>query len=192
MTGRLPGTQPELLDTVIEQVRQWLPEVLPWLDMAHGRAERIVKYDTSGRRVYSPAAYTGKGNEYVLLTPDSSGGNFCFFWIADPQQADWGDRSQVGVSARYSLIFWWDYRRIYQSCGIRDREAVKRQILDALRSVTLRRGRLTVTRLYELAENIYQGFTLDEVDNQFLMHPYGGLRVDGEIYAVENCLMWNH
>lgn len=189
LTGRLPGSQPELLDAVIGQVRIWLAGTLPWLDAAHGRAERIVKCDNGGRRVYLPVEYSGQWNDYALLTPDSGEGNFCFFWVADPQAVDLSDRLQTGIKARYSLIFWWDYRRIFEACGIRDREAVKRQVLDALGSMVLRQGRITAEKLYELAENIYQGFTLDEIDNQFLMHPYGGLRVEGEISATGNCIL---
>ena len=189
LTGRLLGSQPELLDTVIEQMRIWLSGALPWLDAAHGRAERIVKFDNTGRRVYLPVEYTGEGNDYVPLTPDSGEGNFCFFWVGDPQAVDLSDRLQAAIKARCSLIFWWDYRRIFEACGIRDREAVKRQVLDALGSMVLRNGRFAAEKLYELAENIYQGFTLDEIDNQFLMHPYGGLRVEGEISATGNCIL---
>lgn len=178
---------PELAGIVIEQTRKALAENIGWLDKAFGRAERLVKYDASGRRVYTPAAHLS-GNEYAYLTPDSRIGNFCFFWLNDPQAVDWVQNQQVGVEATFSIIFWWDYRRIYNDCGTRDIDNVKKQVLDLLNGgFLLRRGRIKINRIYELAENIYQGFTLDEVDNQFLMHPYGGMRLEGTLSVKESC-----
>ena len=181
-------TRPELLGIVIEEIRQALQGGIPWLDNAFGRAERLVRHDPSGRRVYSPAVHKGDGNEYRYLTPDGGDGNFCFFWIADPQQVEWVPRQSVGLSAPFSLIFWWDYRRIYGDASTRDPEPLKKQVLDLLNGgFWLRSGSVKVGRIYELAENIYQGFTLDEVDNQFLMHPYGGMRLEGTLFVKETC-----
>ena len=62
----------------------------------------------------------------------------------------------------------------------RDTESVKAEILHVLNGgFRLRSGSIDVTKIYELAENIYRGFTLDEVDNQFLMHPLCGLPLRG-------------
>lgn len=178
MTGDI-GTM-EFADAVFERARQHLLSSLPWLDEAFGRAERVAKEGYGGRRVYLPAIFARKWNDYTLLTPDSGLGNFCFFVAHDPLEVEWGDRLQVPVSGRYSLVLWWDYRRIATG---HQRGAVERQVLDALASLVLPGGRLGVSKVYALAENIYQGFTLDEVDNQFLMHPYGGMRVEG-VYSV--------
>ena len=43
------------------------------------------------------------------------------------------------------------------------------------------------TAIYELAENVYRGFTLDEIDNQFLMHPFGGFRFEGVLSVNQPC-----
>ena len=50
-------------------------------------------------------------------------------------------------------------------------------------------GRIEINRIYELAENIYRGFSLDEVDNQFLMAPYGGFRFEGIMEVTETCII---
>ena len=46
-------------------------------------------------------------------------------------------------------------------------------------------GSLSINRIYHLAENIYREFTLSEIDNQFLMHPYAGFRLEGELVSQE-------
>ena len=45
-----------------------------------------------------------------------------------------------------------------------------------------------MSRVYHKAENVFDGFTIDEIDNQFLMSPYFGMRVTGEIYVDTDCL----
>jgi hypothetical protein len=52
----------------------------------------------------------------------------------------------------------------------------------------LKDGTIVINRIYELAENVYRGFTLDEIDNQFLMHPFAGFRFAGELGIDETCL----
>ena len=69
----------------------------------------------------------------------------------------------------------------------RNREQVKADILGVLNGMALKHGGFTINRVYELAENIYRGFSLDEVDNQFLMQPYGGIRFEGEIWVTKTC-----
>ena len=67
---------PEMADAIVAEVQQGLKENIPWLDVAFGRAERIVK-QIEGRTLYLPAIYTGDGlnpNEYIELSPDSKSG----------------------------------------------------------------------------------------------------------------------
>lgn len=178
---------PELLDRVIGNMQNGLIENLPWLNKAFGRAERLVKYNANRNRYYSPNVYVGNNN-YMEVTPDANIGNFCFFWVDDPQYIDWEPGVDIGINSNFSIIFWFDYRKIYNTTAIRNKEALKRQILDVLNGgFLLRHGRYKINKIYELAENIYRGFSLDEIDNQFLMHPYGGFRFEGELSIGELC-----
>ena len=87
-----------------------------------------------------------------------------------------------------TIIFWFDYRKIFNEASNRNKEALKRQILDVLNGgFWLRHGGYKINKVYELAENIYRGFSLDEIDNQFLMHPFGGFRFEGELSIGETC-----
>jgi hypothetical protein len=70
---------------------------------------------------------------------------------------------------------------------IRDTEAVKEAILKAVRRSWIKKGSVTLERIYERAENVFNGFSLDEVDNQFLMAPFWGMRVTGEMVVDEDC-----
>jgi hypothetical protein len=180
---------PELLDIIIGNIQQGLAENIGWLDKAFGRAERLVKNDPDGRTYYLPAVYID-GNEYEYVTPDSNIGNFCFFWVSDPQEVDWEANISVGIKCPFSLIFWFDMRTVFNSADIRDKEQVKKQILDVLNGgFWLKKGSFRINRIYELAENIYRGFSLAEIDNQYLMQPYCGFRFEGELSITENCII---
>lgn len=190
MTGmtRIPKQDnAELLDMAVGEMQDGLAACLPWLDWAFGRAERLVRRDAGMRRVYTPNVYAG-GDDYRCVLPDARIGNFCFFWVPDPQAVYLEAGVPAALRVTLSVVFWFDHRTVAGAAGVRNREAVKRQALDALNGgFVMRHGRFTAGRLYELAENIYEGFSIDEVDNQFLMHPYGGFRVEGELRVEGSC-----
>lgn len=178
----------ELLDEIIGKLQIGLVKKISWLDHAFGRAERLVRTNPNGRKFYTPNVYAG-GNEYKELSPDSTVGNFCFFWVDDPQGVTWNLNQSVGISTGFSIIFWFDYRRIFGNNEVRNKEALKREILNVLNNgILLKSGRVEITKIWELAENIYNGFSLDEIDNQFLMHPFGGFRFEGKLSIGTQCL----
>lgn len=48
--------------------------------------------------------------------------------------------------------------------------------------------RIELAKIYEQAENIFKGYSLREIDTQYLMQPYGGIRIDGFLMYREECL----
>lgn len=181
---------PEMADAIVAEVQRGLKENIPWLDVAFGRAERIVK-QIEGRTLYLPAIYTGDGlnpNEYIELSPDSQIGNFSFFWMLDPQRLSWMPKIPGVVKAPFALIFWFDLRRVYKVKDNRNIMSLEAEVLRVLNGkFKITSGSLSINRIYHLAENIYREFTLTEIDNQFLMHPYAGFRFEGELVYEEPC-----
>lgn len=181
---------PEMADAVIANIQKGLEENLPWLDVAFGRAERIVK-QIDGRTLYLPAIYTGDGlnpNEYIELSPDSQIGNFSFFWMLDPQRLTWMPNIPGTIRAPFALIFWFDLRKVYHTKDNRNIMSLEAEALRILNGgFKMPVGSLRIDRIYHLAENIYREFTLTAVDNQFLMHPYAGFRFEGELIYEEPC-----
>lgn len=183
-----------MLDRVLGEIQRGLTGGLDWLDAAFGRCQRIVK-TIDGKRYITPNVYCGglegKGkNDYIEVSPDSHIGNFSFFVIHDPQIVDTFAGQPAEIKAPFSLIFWFDLRTIFGSDTNRNTELIKAQIMKILNGRTawhLQGGRIIINKTYEQAQNIYSGFTLDENDNQFLMHPFGGLRFDGIIEYTEYC-----
>ena len=174
-----------MFDKAFAYIQNGLADNLAWLDHIFGKAERLVK-NVNGKRVYSPNLYIGN-NEYELITPDTRGiGNYSFFMLEEPQVLDYERGSRVRAVAPFSLIVWCDMRTINDD--ERDTEAVKQSILKVLAEhIWMRDGSFHVAKIYERAENVFKEFTLDEIDNQFLMHPYMGWRFTGEISIDTDC-----
>lgn len=185
---------PVMLDRVIGEIQTALADRLPWLDAAFGRSQRLSK-KINGKTVITPNVYCGNWNghgpnDYIEVSPDSKIGNFAFFEIEDPQTIDAGPWARQ-IKAPFGLIVWFDLTRVYNQPDNRNTELIKAEILRILSGRTgwaLSQGRITINRIYERAENIYRGYTLSEIDNQFLMHPYAGFRFDGVLDFNELCI----
>lgn len=186
-------TNAVMLDKVLGDIQEGLVNNLNWLDVAFGRAQRLTK-KVKNKTIITPNVYCGGWNghginDYIEVSPDSKIGNFSFFVINDPQEISpsvW-DRH---YTTPFSLIFWFDLRKVWNSATNRDTEHIKADIIKVIngrKGWTLKEGRVEINRCYEQAENIYRGFTLSEIDNQFLMHPFSGFRFDGIIEYDELC-----
>ena len=178
--------RPQLFDRCIVSLQDGLAKELPWLDHVFGRVERLVK-ENGGVRRYTPNIYVG-GDEYLLLLPDQGLGNFCYFVMDEPEAVQWnvGERSRLQTS--FSLVVWVDMRTIDGDGDTRNTEAVKAEVLRALNGgIWVRMGSISVESIYSRAENVFAGFTLDEVDNQFLMSPFAGWRFEGTMTVNDEC-----
>lgn len=175
---------PQLFDKVIAEMQQGIADSVPWLDHVFGRAERLVKM-VNGRKYYTPNVYVG-GTEYMPVAPDSGIGNFAFFVTDDPTEiVDFSMHVRNKLKTPFGLIVWMDMRTVGDD---RNTMSVKAELLHALNGrFLIRSGRWEISEIYERAENIYSGFSLDEINNQFLMHPYAGFRFDGTLYTQEEC-----
>lgn len=183
---KIPVIQnPELIDRVIADIQKGLASNLGWLDYSFGKAQRLIK-EINGKKVYTPNVYAG-GNEYLEVSPDANIGNFSFFQLDDPQYLDWQPNIRGALKTNFSIIFWFDLRTI-PGAENRNTEKVKAEVLKVLNGgFWLKSGRLSVNRIFEQAENIYKGYSLEEIDNQFLMHPFAGFRLYGELFINESC-----
>lgn len=183
-----------MLDRVIGDIQQGLVDNISWLNAAFGRSQRLTKM-MNGKKIVTPNVYCGGWNghgenDYIETSPDSKIGNFAFFEIEDPQTIDAGPWARQ-IKAPFGLIVWFDLTRVYNAATNRNTEKLKAQILHVLNGRAgwhLSGGRIIINRIYERPENIYRGYTLSEIDNQFLMHPYAGFRFDGILEYDELCI----
>lgn len=183
-----------MVDKAIAEIQEGLADTFDWLDAVFGRAQRITRV-INGKRVIVPACYCGGWNghgenDYIEVGPDSKIGNFVFFEVDDPETIDAGAWGRT-ITAPFSLIFWGNMDILNGEKGLRNGYFAKAYFLKFLEGRYgwhLSHGSIVTTRMWEKAENIYKGYTLDEVDAQYLMQPYYGVRIDGILKVDEVCL----
>lgn len=186
---RIPiKSNPKLFDKAFSYIQEALGVNIPWLDHIFGKAERLVK-DINGKRYYTPNVFVG-GKEYEDIEPDTRYlGNYSFFTLDEPQELSHEVGENTHLKAPFSLIVWCDLRKVGMDAE-RNTEAVKQELLQCLHgSVWMRHGHFKLTKVWEKAENIFKGFTLDEIDSQFLMQPYCGWRFEGIIEISTECAL---
>ena len=178
---------PVMIDRVLACIQDSLINNIGWLDYAFGRAQKLAT-QREQRTYYYPGVYVGK-NEYLNVLPGQGLGNRTFFMIDDPHTVDFNTRRYNTIKSPFSIVLWYDLTTIFKGTKERNTEEIKRQLLRVLTESVLPSGsRIEITRIYEQAENIFKGYSLKEIDTQFLMQPFAGLRIEGTLIYREECI----
>ena len=195
-------SNPVLLDKVLQGMQTTLLVKLPWLNCAFGRAYKLVEHRPDGNKLIYPAMYNGNG-EYVSLLPNDNFGNFSWFDIYDPQKITEVVQSLPQYTFSGAIIFWYDLSSIYEDETVMHTEEVKDEIMRVLTTPGLitTTGKLVINDIYERFENIYKGYSIEkiynnyiykgegiqDIDKQFFMYPYAGIRIEFTLTTRELC-----
>lgn len=193
---------PVLLDKVIQDMQTTFLVKLPWLNYAFGKAYKLVEHRPDGNKFIYPAAYNGNG-EYISLLPNDNFGNFSWFDIYDPQNITEVVQSLPQYTFSGAVVFWYDLSSIYTDANFLYTEEIKDEVIRLLTTPGLitTTGKLVINNIYERFENIYRGYSIEkiynnysykgegiqDIDKQFFMYPYSGLRVEFTLTTRELC-----
>ena len=193
---------PVLLDKILQDMQKSLMNRLKWLNCAFGRAYKLVEHRPDGNKFIYPAMYNGSG-EYVSLLPNDNFGNFSWFDIYDPQKITEVVQSLPQYTFSGAVIFWYDLSSIYEDETVMHTEEVKDEIMRVLTTPGLitTTGKLVINDIYERFENIYKGYSIEkiynnytykgegiqDIDKQFFMYPYAGIRIEFTLTTRELC-----
>lgn len=169
-------------------------ESVEWLDTTYGVAEILTSSEgksstrirgiTKGRY---PGIFIGtkNGTGYINVLPDSKLGNYSYIIMeSDTEEHESGMRLFVG-----GIVVWWDYRKVYGNSTHKERNRFNiRDILkNALTSKVFKHITVRVGNIDYDPNKIYAKFDKDVIENQFLMRPYGGLRINFEMSYIKKC-----
>lgn len=193
---------PVLLDKILQDMQKSLMNRLKWLNCAFGRAYKLVEHRPDGNKFIYPAMYNGNG-EYVSLLPNDNFGNFSWFDIYDPQKITQVVQSLPQYTFSGAIIFWYDLSSIYEDETVMHTEEIKDEIIRVLTTPGLitTTGRLVINEICERFENIYKGYSIEkiynsytykgegiqDIDKQFFMYPYAGIRIEFTLTTRELC-----
>lgn len=174
----------KLFDKLFDTINKQLSQEFKWLE-TFGKAQTLTS--TSGRGpVRFPAMY-GSNNNYISLAPEGRRGNISFCILTDPQKVDMSRGRRSKIEGKFSIVFWLDLRTV-PGVNRRDTELVKSDLLDFFSDKLLvRNGSVNLVKIWEGAKNIYAEYNLNEIKDQYLMHPYAGLRFDFEAIINQEC-----
>lgn len=193
---------PVLLDKILQDMQSGLMSKLKWLNYAFGRAYRLVEHRPDGNKFVYPAAYNGDG-EYISLLPNDNFGNFCWFDIYDPQRITQVVQSLPQYTFSGAIVFWYNLDTIFSSAETLNTEEVKDEIIRLLTTpgIIKTTGKLEINSIYERFENIYKGYSIEKIynnytyqgediqniDKQFFMYPFAGIRIEFTLTTRELC-----
>ena len=179
---------PKGLDLFVTELNTQLATI-SWMDAPLGVGEK--KQQTiDGKSAYVPLLYiAGKNNKgYISLFPDKRLGNFSWINIEDKEYL-----GRTGSTAfweyRLGIVFWFDWRKVYTASTQEGYtiENIKNDVFSTIMTSLYSKGQVKFVDFKEDADEIYSGYSHREVDQDFLMRPYGGLKAIIRVRNLENC-----
>lgn len=165
------------------------PGLYSFLDKCYGKAERRQQREGT-RNVFYPSFAVD--TEYENLFPDRViGNNYIWFDVLDPiQPIEPFRRYQTNkYEAQVGLIFWFNYKYMFPETNkSRTVENVKAIFNNFFTFARLRVAKIELQSIEERIENVFRGYTHNELDTQYLMRPYGAIRVNFRLIWDESCL----
>lgn len=190
---------PMNLDAYIGEMQRKFYSELNWIQWVFGRAWKMYqKRDGMGSsegigRGYAYPGAIGPKGEYYNLFPNDEYSAYCFFSARDSAEPatsfDAGSGSyEPGQFNEWrqpvDLIFWYDQDAMKNYFGNTDyplTETLLAHVRKVLRYISF----YSITGVYYNPENIFDGYSLDYVNEQYIAYPYGGFRIAGQIQFLE-------
>lgn len=175
----------KLQDSAVAGINAKLSERLEWLTTAYG----IIVKKPNEKGLYPAIETSVKDSaEYLSMLPDSHLGNYSYWDVMDGASMEKkGDF--IWLKFQAGLVFWGDLRNVYgtNDWKLRNTLNVLSDVADAIRMENFGTSRIKTLKQWTESTNIYKGYYIKEVNNQHLMRPYFGFRIECEIINTQPC-----
>lgn len=178
---------PKHANRVVAEIQTILIDNLAWLNYAFGISEKLIT-KKNNRRFFYPAIHIGRG-EYISLFPNDQLGNYSFFILDSPQEVDYIKNQRNFINSNFSIVFWFNLEKVYIDSTIRNLEEIKADILNVLTGKNfLTEGSMQIGEIYFGLDNVFREYSNDlDLDSQFMMFPFAGIRIKGNLRFLEKC-----
>lgn len=188
-------TNPVGIDRPIQELQNTIA-ALGWIEKSFARAYTSYRHDIpTNKLIIYPEVWqgrTGSGNhdaDMLNVMPNDNLKSQSFIKVDDPTstvERVSNGKSRMGVTIQ--IIIWFDIRQIDKTVPYRFTEVLKAQAQAAIANCQLtKESSVSILRIYEEADNVFRGYTIDKVKNQELVHPFGGFRFECSLLYVEDC-----
>lgn len=188
---------PVNVDRPIQELQTALGS-LTWLQKVYGRAFQSYKNDVKGKIVVYPEAWQGvegtKTRDLINVMPNDNLNSQVFFVLDDPTNVVGFTKDNYNqMKATLQIVFWFNLKWIDPSIPYRYTEILKAQAQRAITECIFSPfASISILRIWEGADNVFRGFTIDKVKQQELVHPFGGFRFECELNYQEDCAIGSY
>ena len=163
------------IDAIIQDIQIALNS-LGWLKYSFGRAWFFNEVGSSGKIIKKPKCYIGQGEYYNVLPNDNIISQSFFIVKQAEKYIDYDNLLQGNKKSRdLSIIFWMKLTKLN---SIKD-SIFTEELKNDVEFILMMNENITIQNFFdEKADDIFAGFTIDDIDTQYLMHPYAGMRFD--------------
>lgn len=187
-----PIANPSGLDAQIQPLQLELGQSLSWVSNSFGRAYKGIRKmsNMSGRSEYYPEVENINATDkdrYIAMLPNSRFGNFSFFYPKDPLEHTevlLPSKPNNFLKQKVDWIFWGNLDTIAPNRDHRLTEKLKEDVRLVIRNHT----NFIISKEYGEAEEVFKGFDIKEVDNQYFKNPYFGFKFELDLTYRVNCL----
>lgn len=195
-------TAPFGIDMVVKGLQAKFSE-LPWLEKSFARAVTMstLREDVSRRGVefdldyIYPGMFVADGQDYFDMLLNDNVSAYSFFMARDPEETQNYHRgSRVELKRTLSAIFWMNLQLVDNTRKDDFLEELKEEVIDKISNAVYQdnagNGTVTSVDIIDINDeprNVFDGFTLDNTETQFLYYPFRGLRFDLDCVFIVNC-----
>lgn len=173
---------PILDQKAVQDLQVLLDNEIPWLDVIYPIARvGITKIEGGGTFNY-PQVYSGSGAEYLDIRPDDSLSAYSFFEVNESFPVD-ADEDLTNYNL--SLIVWFNLPKLNGSKGYDYSRELAGDILRVFNE-SLYSGKISGITLDFNPEDIFDKYSLQQEDTQFLMYPYGAFKINFNYEQLED------
>ena len=168
-------------------------EDLTWLDKSFGLADRIVEMREDKPYVF-PAIFESPVHDPISMMPCDLWGTFCFWVRSGDATFEYNDNFNKDplIKHQVSCIFYGDINKIETSTSYPETKSKLIEDIFHFFNTVQFSGVLLAKRFVEDdITKVYEGFTLDQLDNKFKMYPKWSCRMDFELTLRDPCYTTN-
>jgi hypothetical protein len=178
-------SDPQLMDVATNELEEII-EGIKWIETCFGKAQEIVE---NGKRI--PVAYVksygSDDTEYFRLFPDERANCFAFLWFPGSEDIVFNARQIREINADFELVISFNYEKIYgSSWHEKTIENVKYDFFEYMEGQKTTKSRIEWEETWEHADDVFSGWDYQDIENKFMMRPYGVLKIGGRMKYLHN------
>jgi len=182
-----PQITTPVLEAKVVQDLQNLFSPISWLENAYALTRIGIEKTEKVSEFKYPQIYSGdstKKSEYYDLRPNDKLKSYCFFEIDAPYEYD---QTQELATYFLSVVFWFNLAKISGRNYDYSSELVA-HVLKILKASDYH-AKLEDIKIEKRPDEIFAKYSMDEMESQFLMYPYGAFKISFKITDEADCFI---